>query len=138
MQQMLQRAEKGGVLSCVGLAEPAQPFLSALIARHFPDRPLVIVTRGVKEQERVQQDVAIWMESGAQKNSIEIGTARKSSLPAMAEAGPRRALYYPSWEILPHESRLPHADVISERLETLLGLTSFDSSKGDWSPRRLL
>ena len=32
-------------------------------------------------------------------------------------------LYYPSWEILPHESRLPHADIISERLQTLVALT---------------
>ena len=32
-------------------------------------------------------------------------------------------LFYPSWEILPHEARLPHADVISERLETLVYLS---------------
>jgi transcription-repair coupling factor (superfamily II helicase) len=127
---MLQRAEKGGVLSCVGVAEPAQPFLSALIARHFPDRPVVIVTRGVKEQERVQQDVATWIESGGLQRAAESGTTWKSSPQGMAEGDPRRALYYPSWEILPHESRLPHADVISERLETLLGLTSFNSSTG--------
>jgi transcription-repair coupling factor (superfamily II helicase) len=31
-------------------------------------------------------------------------------------------LFYPAWETLPHESRLPHADVISERLETLEAL----------------
>ena len=31
--------------------------------------------------------------------------------------------FYPSWEVLPHETRLPHADVISERLETLVHLT---------------
>ena len=32
-------------------------------------------------------------------------------------------LFYPAWEVLPHEARLPHADVISERLETLVTLT---------------
>ena len=32
-------------------------------------------------------------------------------------------LFYPPWEVLPHEARLPHADVISERLETLVTLT---------------
>jgi hypothetical protein len=32
-------------------------------------------------------------------------------------------LFYPAWEVLPHEARLPHADVISERLETLVFLT---------------
>jgi transcription-repair coupling factor (superfamily II helicase) len=34
-----------------------------------------------------------------------------------------QALFYPPWEILPHESRLPHADVISDRLTTLIALT---------------
>ncbi len=33
-----------------------------------------------------------------------------------------RPLFYPAWEILPHEDRLPHADVIGERLETLVAL----------------
>ena len=29
------------------------------------------------------------------------------------------ALFYPGWEVLPHENKLPHVDVLSERLETL-------------------
>src|SRR5262249_55430705 len=32
-------------------------------------------------------------------------------------------LFYPPWEILPHEAKLPHVDVISDRLETLVALT---------------
>jgi transcription-repair coupling factor (superfamily II helicase) len=36
--------------------------------------------------------------------------------------------FYPAWEILPHESRLPHADVISERLETLVALQQPDTA----------
>ena len=35
------------------------------------------------------------------------------------------ALFYPAWEILPQEARLPHVDVISERLETLVALTQY-------------
>jgi len=31
-------------------------------------------------------------------------------------------LFYPAWEVLPGDARLPHADVISERLETLVAL----------------
>jgi transcription-repair coupling factor (superfamily II helicase) len=31
-------------------------------------------------------------------------------------------LFYPAWDTLPHEAKLPHADVISERLETLVAL----------------
>jgi len=30
--------------------------------------------------------------------------------------------FYPAWEILPHEGKLPHADVISDRLQTLVEL----------------
>jgi transcription-repair coupling factor (superfamily II helicase) len=32
-------------------------------------------------------------------------------------------LFYPSWEVLPNDVRLPHSDVISERLEMLVTLT---------------
>ena len=32
-------------------------------------------------------------------------------------------LFFPSWEILPHEGKLPPADVISDRLQTLVTLT---------------
>jgi len=38
--------------------------------------------------------------------------------------GAQLPLFYPSWEVLPHESRLPHLDVISERLEALVQLAS--------------
>ncbi len=31
-------------------------------------------------------------------------------------------MFYPAWEVLPHEGKLPHADVISERLQTLVAL----------------
>ena len=31
--------------------------------------------------------------------------------------------FYPAWEILPHEGKLPHADVISDRLQTLVALS---------------
>ncbi len=36
-------------------------------------------------------------------------------------------LFYPAWEMLPHEDKLPHADVISDRLQTLVSLS--DNSK---------
>ena len=38
-----------------------------------------------------------------------------------------RPLFYPAWEILPHEAKLPHADVISDRLETLIALADYQS-----------
>src|SRR6185436_789858 len=34
------------------------------------------------------------------------------------------SLFYPAWEVLPQDAKLPHVDVISERLETLLALSA--------------
>ena len=31
-------------------------------------------------------------------------------------------LFFPEWEVFPHEGKLPHADVISDRLQTLVAL----------------
>jgi transcription-repair coupling factor (superfamily II helicase) len=42
--------------------------------------------------------------------------------PRPVERGTPPLLFYPEWEVLPHESRLPHVDVVSERLETLVAL----------------
>jgi transcription-repair coupling factor (superfamily II helicase) len=106
LQDLRARLEKGGVVSLAGVHPAAQPFLGFMLGRIFPERAIVLVTDGVKSQESFQQDLETWMSFGARAGK----TAGK-------------LLYYPSWEILPHESRLPHADVISERLETLVSLT---------------
>ena len=50
------------------------------------------------------------------------------SRPAPRRGG-TRPLFYPAWEMLPHEARLPHADVISERLETLVALCTGQSTR---------
>ena len=42
--------------------------------------------------------------------------------------------FYPAWENLPHENKLPHTDVIAERLETLTGLIGI----GAQSPRPIV
>ena len=89
--------EKGEVL--LDAVNPgAQAFLAALLARLLPDRPIVVVTPGLKAQEIFQQDLETWT------------------------AGRAKPLFYPDWEILPHEERLPHSDVVSERLATLMAL----------------
>ena len=31
-------------------------------------------------------------------------------------------LFYPAWEVLPHENKLPHSDTITDRLQTLVAL----------------
>ena len=84
--------------SCLVPESVRQPFLAALLRDLFPRRTIVAVTEGLKTQESFQQDLSTWL--GAQP------------------------LFYPAWEILPHDDRLPHVDVISERLDTLVTLSN--------------
>jgi len=70
---------------------------------------VVVVTNGLKAQESFHQDIETWLKFQAE------GTETS------------RPLFYPAWESLPHEAKLPHADVISERLETLLALNCHHS-----------
>jgi transcription-repair coupling factor (superfamily II helicase) len=127
------------VLSCAGISPAAQPFLAALLQHLFPQRPIVVVTEGLKTQESAQQDLATWLalrnellspkpKVQSQEPEARItqhatrNTQHAPSVPHPSTLTPQ-PLFYPSWEVLPHEVRLPHADVISERLETLVALT---------------
>ncbi len=83
-----------------GVSAGAQPYLAAQLHRANPARTLLIVTDGLKSQERFHADLATWLEPG----------------PA--------PLFHAAWETLPHENKLPHSDVIAERLETLIHLAS--------------
>jgi len=146
VQSLARRLEKGGVLSCAGISAAAQPFLAALLRHLFPQRPIVVVTEGLKTQESAQQDLATWLalESEVQcpKSKVQSQAAEDSnsnSASSTQDNGSRitfhvsrltppasptpQPFFYPSWEVFPHEVRLPHADVISERLETLVALT---------------
>jgi transcription-repair coupling factor (superfamily II helicase) len=119
------------VLSCGGVAAAAQPFLAALLHRVFARRPLVIITASLKAQEVFQQDLTTWMEvefEGRSPQSTVHSPQSTLRTPQSALRTPEpfsaspQPLFYPGWQILPHEDRLPHADVISERLETLVAL----------------
>jgi transcription-repair coupling factor (superfamily II helicase) len=118
VQGLARRLENGGVLSCSGISQTAQPFFAALLHHIFPQRPIVVVTEGLKTQESFQEDIGTW----GRIQSKDQGPKSKVS-GAQSSAANSEPLFYPAWEILPHESRLPHADVISERLETLVALT---------------
>ena len=100
--------EKGGLLPCPGVATAALPFLAGLLHARFPNRPLLVVVEGLKIQESVHQDLQTWL-------------ARPAPTPE-APPLPGTVQFFPAWEILPQDSKLPHADVISERLETLVAL----------------
>jgi transcription-repair coupling factor (superfamily II helicase) len=97
------RLENGGVLSCTGVCASAQPFFAALLQKLFPQRSVVVITENLKTQENFQQDLETWIGSPP--------------------------LFYPAWEIFPHENKLPHADVISDRLQTLVTLSDNSKSK---------
>jgi transcription-repair coupling factor (superfamily II helicase) len=113
LQSLRARLELGGVVSLAGVHPAAQPFAAFVLRHLFPARALVIVTDGVKSQESFQQDLETWYSQGGDSGPKDLQHA---------------PLYYPSWEILPHESRLPHADIISERLQTLVALTKTSAS----------
>jgi transcription-repair coupling factor (superfamily II helicase) len=110
VKSLARRMEAGGALSISGVAPSAQPFFAALLQKIFPQRPVVIVAENLKQQESFQQDLETWL-----------------------GASP---LFYPAWEILPHEGKLPHADVISERLQTLVALS--DNSKLETQTSKLI
>ena len=95
--------EHGGALSFSGVAAPAWPFLTAFIKRKFPQRTIVVVSENLKAQETFQQDLETWLNANSET--------------------PTPLLFFPEWEIFPHEGKLPHSDVISDRLQTLVALS---------------
>jgi transcription-repair coupling factor (superfamily II helicase) len=107
VQALARRLENGGVLPCTGVCASAQPFFATLLQKLFPQRPIVIVAPDLKTQESFQQDLETWL--------------------AQPSAFDSQLLFYPAWEVFPHEGKLPHADVISDRLQTLIALS--DNSK---------
>jgi len=125
VQSLRQRVEQGGVLTCAAVHVGAHPFLAVLLEQLFPQRPVVIVTPGVKTQECFQQDVETWLQVKAQDSKVQ-------SLPLglTSPTAAFRSLFYPAWEILAQDAKLPHVDVISERLETLIALSGqFDPGR---------
>jgi transcription-repair coupling factor (superfamily II helicase) len=110
VQSLRERLEQGETLSFDGVCPGAQSFFAVLLARLFPTRPLVVVTDSLKTQELLHQDIETWME------------------------GEDKPLFYPDWEVLPHQPRLPHVDVVSERLQTLVDLTRWGEAKNAPAP----
>jgi transcription-repair coupling factor (superfamily II helicase) len=114
-QALRERVERGGVLSVAGVSEAARAYFVALLHALCPDRPLVAVLDSLKRQEIVHQELQTWLGISP---DIRAATGPDS-------AGP---VFFPAWDVLPGEERLPHADVISERLETLMALSCGEGS----------
>jgi transcription-repair coupling factor (superfamily II helicase) len=107
-EELRQRLEREKSFACAGVSRAAQPFLGALLQKLARERPVLLVTEGVKSQEQFHQDVQTYL-------ALDAGETADGKGPEL--------LFFPGWDILPHEARLPHADVISERLETLVALS---------------
>jgi len=113
VQSLRERVEEGESLSLDAVSPAAQPFLAVLLSFLLPDRPIIVVTDNLKTQEVFQQDIQTWLAQIP-------GQPSNRQYPS--------PLFYPSWEVLPHEARLPHVDVISDRLETLVALAQHSTT----------
>jgi transcription-repair coupling factor (superfamily II helicase) len=121
---------EGGVTRA-DFASSAWAFLAALIHRVEPGAPILMVIPGLKQQEALYQDLQtwlVWLASSSKGNSKEKSKDREES------DGLILPEFFPAWETLPHEAKLSHADVISERLETLLAFQGFDPLKNGEAP----
>jgi len=118
VQSLRQRVGQGGALSLAGVTAAAQPLIAALLHRWFPDRPILIVTEALRAQEQFQQDLETWLSDNAERRHRDEVAGSKFRTPHSAH----RTHFFPDWEILPHEDKLPHLDVISDRLKTLMAL----------------
>ena len=119
VQSLAQRLERGGVLTCAGVSQAAQPFFAVLLQNFYPQHLIVIVTDNLKTQESFQQDLETWLALKCEVRSAKCGV----SVPSAIRHPPFSLLFYPAWDVLPHEGKLPHADTISDRLETLVQLS---------------
>ncbi|MSU56578.1 MAG: transcription-repair coupling factor [Pedosphaera sp.] len=118
VQSLARRLESGGALSGTGVAASAQPFFAALLRKLFPQRPIVVVTDNLRTQEMFQQDLATWLQVAGCKLQVASGGSSTCNL----QPATFNPLFYPAWEVFPHENKLPHTDVISDRLQTLVAL----------------
>ena len=111
------------MLSGAGVCQAAQPFLAVLLQNLFPRRPLVLVAPDLKTQESFQQDIETWLSVGRETRDESRGQKPPGESGRRPSTPDPRPLFYPAWEVLPHEGRLPHADTISDRLQTLVALS---------------
>ncbi len=109
-QSLFRRVEHGSLASLDMVDSAAHPFLAVLLARLFPTRSIIVITDGLKTQELYHQDIQTWL--------------KNANVPNAAGASERTLRFFPAWETLPHEPKLPHVDVISDRLDTLSSLAS--------------
>src|SRR5262245_51868683 len=85
VQSLVRRVENGGVLSCDGISQSAQPFVAALLRHIFPTRPIVVVTDYLKTQESFEQDLRTWL---AGKSEIRSSKSERSPSSEIRDPNP--------------------------------------------------
>ena len=101
------------------LPKPRNLFSRRCFKKYFPQRPVVIVTGDLKTQESFQQDLETWLNL---ESKVQSPKSKVAETPSSILHPPSSPLFFPAWEAFPHEGKLPHADVISDRLQTLVAL----------------
>lgn len=118
VHQLVEDAGHGGALTGGGACAGAQSFLCASLSLQL-QRTLVLVATGRRSQEIIQQDLETWLACLAPGSSHQEAA---EGVVAGHIRGSNATWFYPAWESLPHEGKLPHADVISDRLMTVMRL----------------
>ena len=131
MQSLARRLEHGGALTCAGVSQAAQPFFAALLREIFPRRPIVVVTDNLKTQEGFQQDLETWL---SLESTVHSPQSKAGEVSSSSPQPPSSPLFFPGWDVLPHEGKLPHADTISDRLQTLVALSRDATRKPQRAP----
>ena len=120
------------MLPVAGVCPAAHPFFAVLLQRIFPGRTLVLVAPDLKTQESFQQDLETWLQE-VQGSKFKVQSPGSQAGNSQLPTSNSQLLFYPAWEILSHEGKLPHADTISDRLQTLVMLSE-KSATGNRQP----
>ncbi|MGC9034249.1 MAG: transcription-repair coupling factor [Verrucomicrobiia bacterium] len=93
-----------------GIRSVGYPFLCAALNKIYEHYNLLIVLEDQKEQELFYSDLAVLLKLfKTSKNKL----AQNTNDP----------LFFAEWDVFPDDGRLPNADVLSDRLETLKNLS---------------
>ena len=103
VQCLRRRLEEEGVLSLEAISAAAQPFFAVLLGRLFPQKTVVVVTEGLNTQERFQQDIETWIKASDEACGDPGAGSPSQEKPTLNF----EVLFYPPWEVLPQEARLP-------------------------------
>ena len=125
-QDLIRRLAPGQEVALSHVDPAAHACWITALHRALPNRPILVVCDTSKSQESLHSELVTWQQLTAAPSTPEAGKAAVQNLDA--------PLFFPEWEILAHEDKLPHADVVSERLETLVALQHQSSGADSSAP----